>query len=119
MSVMTNDTDEFRKTKKAIEKGQTPSRYVAIWSRLAVSFVVKDFMMKLLYVRGGPGSGAIAILLHRKSEATERCKFLRNKLRSMTEAGMEDQPHSDWSAFTCRNRAVKVNTSGLSHLSLG
>ena len=37
---MINDTDEFRKTRKAIEKGQTPSRYVATCSLVARNMVV-------------------------------------------------------------------------------
>lgn len=46
-SVTTNDTDELRKTKKAIEKGQTPSRYVAVCKRDAVKSGGRFVMLPL------------------------------------------------------------------------
>jgi hypothetical protein len=36
-SVITKDTEELRKTRNAMEKGQTPRRYVAICALVAVN----------------------------------------------------------------------------------
>lgn len=37
---MTNDSDELRKTRNAIENGQMTSRYVATWTRVAVNIAI-------------------------------------------------------------------------------
>jgi hypothetical protein len=38
-SVITKDTDELRNTRNAIEKGQTPNKYVAICTLVAVNIL--------------------------------------------------------------------------------
>jgi hypothetical protein len=38
-SVITNETEELRKTRKAIEKGQTPRRYVAVCNLVAGNMI--------------------------------------------------------------------------------
>jgi len=46
-SVTTKEMEELRKTRKAIEKGQTPSRYVATCARLAVNMPIAGNWSKL------------------------------------------------------------------------
>lgn len=43
-SVITKDIDEFIKTRKAMENGQTAKRYVAVCSRVAVNIMADDLI---------------------------------------------------------------------------
>lgn len=50
-SVITNETDEFRKTRKEIENKQTPPRYETAWVQLAVNMV---YVASNINQRGSP-----------------------------------------------------------------